>query len=91
VSKIISKIPKDKLLILDIDVKEFSSDYAILYQNFEKNMYQGLHTCVEKIKKYESINLVLSQKVFNIPQKGSSKDLLNSVRKNQSLMISFQI
>ena len=73
VSKIISKIPKDKLLILDIDVKEFSSDYAILYQNFEKNMYQGLNTCAEKIKKYESINLVLSQKSFQYTPKGIIK------------------
>ena len=57
VAKILNKIPKDKLLILDIDVKEFGEDYAILYQNFESNMYNGLKMSLEKIKNYESINL----------------------------------
>ncbi|RVU26738.1 GntR family transcriptional regulator [Sandaracinomonas limnophila] len=70
VSKILSKIPKDKLLILDIDVKEFGDEYAILYQNFETNIYEGLEACLEKIKKYNTINLVLSQKSFQYTPQG---------------------
>lgn len=70
VAKILSKIPKDKLLILDIDVQEFSNDYAILYQNFESNIYNGLKSCIDKIKKYEIINLVLSQKSFQYTPNG---------------------
>jgi DNA-binding transcriptional regulator YhcF (GntR family) len=70
VAKILTKIPKDKLLILDIDVTEFSNEYAILYQNFETNIYEGLKLCLDKIKKYSIINLVLSQKSFQYTPNG---------------------
>ncbi|MFD3292803.1 GntR family transcriptional regulator [Aquirufa sp. KTFRIE-69F] len=70
VARIVSKIPKDKLLVLDINVKEFSDDYSILYQNFESNIYQGLTTSLEKVKKYQQINLVLSSKSFQYTPDG---------------------
>jgi DNA-binding transcriptional regulator YhcF (GntR family) len=70
VAKIVSKIPKDKLLVLDINIKEFSDDYAILYQNFESNIHQGLKSSLEKVKKYLQINLVLSSKSFQYTPDG---------------------
>jgi DNA-binding transcriptional regulator YhcF (GntR family) len=70
VARIVSKIPKDKLLVLDINVKEFSDDYSILYQNFESNIYQGLTTSLEKVRKYQQINLVLSSKSFQYTPDG---------------------
>lgn len=70
VAKIVSKIPKDKLLVLDINIKEFSDDYSILYQNFESNIYQGLSSSLEKVKKYQQINLVLSSKSFQYTPDG---------------------
>lgn len=70
VARIVSKIPKDKLLVLDINIKEFGDDYSILYQNFESNIYQGLSTSLEKVKKYQQINLVLSSKSFQYTPDG---------------------
>jgi DNA-binding transcriptional regulator YhcF (GntR family) len=70
VAKILTKIPKEKLLVLDIDVQEFSSDYSILYQNFEQNMLLGLTESLEKIKKYTCLNLVLSSKSFQYTPQG---------------------
>lgn len=70
VAKIVSKIPKDKLLVLDINIMEFSDDYAILYQNFESNIYQGLTSSLEKVRKYQQINLVLSSKSFQYTPDG---------------------
>jgi DNA-binding transcriptional regulator YhcF (GntR family) len=70
VSPIVSKIPKDKLLVLDIDIKEFGDDYAILYQNFESNIKEGLGQSIEKIKRYTQINLVLSSKSFQYTPEG---------------------
>jgi DNA-binding transcriptional regulator YhcF (GntR family) len=70
VAKILSKIPKEKLLVLDIDVQEFNSEYSILYQNFEQNMFLGLTESLEKIKKYNSLNLVLSSKSFQYTPQG---------------------
>jgi DNA-binding transcriptional regulator YhcF (GntR family) len=69
-ARIVSKIPKDKLLVLDINVKEFSDDYSILYQNFESNIYQGLTACLDKVKKYQQINLLLSSKSFQYTPDG---------------------
>jgi DNA-binding transcriptional regulator YhcF (GntR family) len=83
VSKIVSRIPKDKLLVLDIDIKEFSSDYAILYQNFELNIHQGLLKCIEKVRKYDCLNLVLSQKSFQYTPKGIIKGFINFCEDNQ--------
>jgi DNA-binding transcriptional regulator YhcF (GntR family) len=70
VARIVSKIPKDKLLVLDINVKEFSDDYSILYQNFESNIYQGLTACLDKVKKYQQLNLLLSSKSFQYTPDG---------------------
>ena len=64
VTKIIQNIPKEKLLILDIDTPKLSNDYAILYQDFEKNIYQGLLEAILLIKKYQTLTLVLSSKNF---------------------------
>jgi DNA-binding transcriptional regulator YhcF (GntR family) len=61
---ILQRIPKDKLLILDIDVPNFGNDYALVYQDFYYNMYNGLLEGKELLKKYESISLVLSSKSF---------------------------
>ena len=64
VTKIIQNIPKEKLLILDIDTPKLSNDYAILYQDFEKNIYQGLLEAILLIKRYQTLTLVLSSKNF---------------------------
>lgn len=64
VSKILQNLPKEKLLILDIDTPKLGDDYAILYQDFEKNIYQGLSDALLLIKKYQTLSLVLSSKNF---------------------------
>lgn len=64
VTNVLQKIPKEKLLILDIDVPSFGSDYSILYQDFQKNTYTGLNEAKDLIKKYQTFSLVLSSKSF---------------------------
>jgi hypothetical protein len=51
-------------------VKEFGPDAAILFQDFESNIYQGLSECLPKLKKYDSLNLVLSSKSFQYTPNG---------------------
>jgi DNA-binding transcriptional regulator YhcF (GntR family) len=82
VSSILSKIPKDKLLILDIDVKEFGLEASILYQDFESNMYNGLTESIEKIKKYKALNLVLSSKSFQYTPNGIINGFTNFCNDN---------
>ena len=64
VTKILQNIPKEKLLILDIDTPKLGDDYAILYQDFEKNIYHGLLKAILLLKKYQTLSLVLSSKNF---------------------------
>jgi DNA-binding transcriptional regulator YhcF (GntR family) len=70
VSAILKEIPQEKLLILDIDVPKFGNDYAILYQNFEQNIYQGLLQAELLIKKYKTLTLILSSKNFQYTPDG---------------------
>lgn len=69
-SAILSQIPKDKLLILDIDVPAFGDDYAVIYQDFERNIYEGLSEANELIQKYQSLSLILSSKSFQYTPTG---------------------
>ena len=70
VTKFLQNIPKEKLLILDIDAPKLGDDYAILHQDFEKNIYQGLSKAVLLIKKYQTLTLVLSSKNFQFTPVG---------------------
>ena len=73
VTSILEQIPKEKLLILDIDVPKFGNDYAILHQNFEQNIYQGLSEAELLIKKYQTLTLILSSKNFQYTPDGIIK------------------
>ncbi|MCU0470594.1 MAG: GntR family transcriptional regulator [Arcicella sp.] len=70
VSEIVKQIPKEKLLILDIDVDKLDGQYAVLYQDFELNFYQGLTQALTQIKKYKHLTLFLSKNQFQYTPKG---------------------
>lgn len=70
VTSILKEIPKEKLLILDIDVPKFGNDYAILHQDFEQNIYLGLLEAELLIKKYKTFTLILSSKSFQYTPEG---------------------
>ena len=70
VTSILKEIPKEKLLILDIDVPKLGNDYAILHQDFEQNIYQGLIEAEFLIKKYKTFTLILSSKSFQYTPEG---------------------
>jgi DNA-binding transcriptional regulator YhcF (GntR family) len=58
--KVIANLPKDKVYILDQVHKELS-EYSAIYQNFEKDMYDGLLYGITSIKKYKKIILLFSE------------------------------
>ena len=70
ISEIVRQIPRDKLLILDIDVEKLDDTYAVLYQDFEENFYQGLFQALSMIRKYKSLSLFLSKNQFQYTPKG---------------------
>ena len=73
VTKILQNIPKEKLLILDIDTPKLGNDYAILCQDFEKNIYRGLSEAIFLLRKYQTLSLVLSSKNFQFTPIGIIK------------------
>ena len=70
VSEILRKVPKEKLIVMDIDSPQLGEDYAIIYQDFEKNILKGLTDGLELIKKYKSLSLVLSRQIFQFTPNG---------------------
>lgn len=79
VSPILKQIPKEKLLVLDIDVEQLEDNYAVLYQDFEQNFYQGLTKALPLIQKYESLTLYLLSK--NQVQQYTPKGILEGFTK----------
>ncbi|TPN86237.1 GntR family transcriptional regulator [Aquimarina algicola] len=55
--QVIERLPNDKVYILDQTNKELL-DYPSVYQNFKKDIYQGLQNGFELVKKYEKIVLL---------------------------------
>lgn len=70
ISKVLSQIPKEKLLILDIDAPTLSNDYSIICQDFMNNMYLGLIQAKDDIQKYKTLSLILSSKSFQYTPEG---------------------
>ena len=57
--KIIQNLPKDKVYILD-QVHKGLEEYPAIYQNFEKDIFNGLSSGLMSIKKYKKIVLLFS-------------------------------
>jgi len=57
---IISRLPKDKVYILDQMHPELI-EYPSVYQNFKKDIYQGLQDGLSLIKNYQKIILLFSE------------------------------
>lgn len=58
-SQILSKLPKDKVYILDQMPKDLKS-YPGIFQNFEKDIYTSLNNAYKAIAKYSKLILVFS-------------------------------
>lgn len=57
--EVIQNLPKDKVYILD-QVPEELSEYPAIYQNFEKDIYNGLFDGLLELKKYKKLILLFS-------------------------------
>lgn len=55
--QIIQRLPKDKVYILD-QTHEGLKDYPSVFQNFEKDIYQGLEAALQPIKTYNKLILL---------------------------------
>lgn len=55
VAEIINRIPRDQLLLLDKDITGLGGEYASVFQDFEKDIYEALHDAFPVLKKYEKL------------------------------------
>lgn len=59
VSKIIKKVPKNKLLLLDRNIEDLGEEVPAIYQNFRKDIYEALLSGLNLLKKYKTLSLIL--------------------------------
>jgi hypothetical protein len=54
----LSKIPSGKLLLLDKNIDRYAGDCAAIYQDFERDINNALHSGIDLLYKYEKLILV---------------------------------
>ncbi len=59
VTKILSRIPNRKLIMVDRWMQELPGNYGVVYQDFENDAYEGLQQGLYKIQNYKKLNVVV--------------------------------
>ena len=62
--EIINTIPKEKLVILDKKLLGIDGEYAAVYENFEKDIYEALEEAKEQLSKYHTIKIIFPEKSY---------------------------
>jgi len=73
VSKILSRIPERKLIILDKSVIGLQGKYAAVFQDFEEDIYAGLVKLKDQISKYKRFVFSSSESPFQFVPEGCIK------------------
>jgi len=76
VSKILNKIPENKLIIIDKPVPHLSGKYAAIYQNFESDIYVGLNSRKSRFAKYKRFVFSSSDSPFQFIPDGCVKGFI---------------
>lgn len=56
--KIIEKIPKEKLILIDKMIMEMSGNFCAVYEDFQKDIYGALEELLDKISAYKTIKII---------------------------------
>ncbi len=62
---LLKHIPEDKLYLMDVGKELFGDQYPSVYQNFEKDIEEGLVAGLDLIRKYEKLILVFPDDITN--------------------------
>ena len=55
---LINQVPKNKLVLLDKKIKGIEGEYAAVYQDFEKDIYNAMTEALHLLKKYNVIKII---------------------------------
>lgn len=64
IHEVINTIPKDKLLLLDKQIKGLSGEYAAVYENFEIDIFNALEKAIEPLSKYHTIKIIFPENSY---------------------------
>lgn len=56
--EIINTIPKEKLVLMDIVVPGITGEYAAVYEDFEKDIYDALEELLKPLSKYHTLKIL---------------------------------
>ncbi len=62
--EIINTIPKHKLVLLDKRLVKVDGEYAGVYENFEKDIYQALEQALKPLAKYHTLKIIFPEKSY---------------------------
>lgn len=64
-NEIIDAIPKDKLLLMSKLLPEVSGNYAAVYEDFEKDIFNALEQLIEQLSKYETLKIIFPDYTYH--------------------------
>ena len=62
--RLINEIPKDKLVLLDKLLPGVEGEYAAVYENFEKDIYNALEQARDQLSKYHTLKIIFPHKSY---------------------------
>ena len=62
--EIINTLPKEKLILLDKEIKGVDGDYAAIYEDFERDIYNALEELKGRLSKYHTLNIIFPEKSY---------------------------
>jgi len=59
ISKQLFRIPNRKLIMLDNWMRDIPGNYGVVYQDYDNNIYETLETCLDDLRKYKALNVLI--------------------------------
>ncbi len=63
-NEVINAIPKDKLILLDKNIPGITGEYSVVYENFERDIYNALYQARTQLSKYHTIKLIFPEQTY---------------------------
>jgi len=65
VNEVLEQVPREKLFILDREVKGIHYAYPSIFQNFSEDIYRAMGGALELFRKYDRLNLVFPDSSYH--------------------------
>lgn len=62
--ELINTLPKGKLVLLDKQLPDIEDEYAAVYENFEKDIFEALKEAREQLRKYQMIKIIFPENSY---------------------------